>query len=216
VSRIKKAVELGYKVTITCCVHNRFVERDEDGNFLLDTMIRFAESLGIAQINFHDLFKVGVPMDTWTGNLNPSIEEWVSVFEEIRKDIDAGKYKISVRLPQCFIKKEEFERDPEYYGYCPVKLGERVMVHPNSIIRICSNLICSPFHIANYYDNKIVWDRTGTNEMLDHKLNECTPCTNRSKNKSYGDYVPLCFSFKPKQDEIICHENLNWESRRKD
>lgn len=217
VANIKEANRLGYKSTITCCVHNKLVQRTEDMNLQIDSMILFAQSLGVKIINFHDLFKVGVPMDTWTGDLNPSVEEWAIAFEEIRQNMNAGKYAISVRLPQCFVKRSEFERNPEYYGYCPVKLGERVMVHPNGQIRICSNLICSPFCIAKYYDNdviwEIVWERGYTNEMRDHDLGKYTPCTNRGK-VSYGEFVPLCFSFKPNQDEIVWKEKLQWDSRR--
>jgi len=214
VSNTKKAVELGYNADITCCLHKRLLRRDEDGNLLLDSMIRFAASLGVNRINFHDLFKAGVPMDTWTGELAPSVKEWVNTYKEIRRNIETGKYKIPVRVPMCFITREEFERNPEYYGYCPAKMGERVMVHPNGLIQICSNLICTPYGVARFYDNKIIWDRSTTNELRDHKLGIFTPCTNRSKSKSFGDFVPLCFSFKPNQDEIIW-KKLNWESRRK-
>lgn len=216
VGNIQTAGALGYKTTITCCVHNKLLHRAADTNLQIDSMISFAQSLGVSVINFHDLFKVGVPMDTWTGDLNPTVEDWVAAFDEIRANIDRGKYKVGVRLPQCFVKRAEFDRNPEYYGYCPVKLGERVMIHPNGQIRICSNLICSPFCIAKYYDNgtrEIVWERGDTNEMLDHDLGTNTPCTNRGK-ASYGEFVPLCFSFKPNQDEIVWRDKLQWDKRR--
>ena len=80
------------------------------GNLLIDSMIRFAESLGVAIINFHDLFKVGVPMDTWTGNFGTSINDWIFVYNEIHSSIISGKYNISVRLPLCFIMAP--------YSYC--------------------------------------------------------------------------------------------------
>lgn len=217
VNNMRMANSLGYKTTVTCCVHNKLLQRGDDTNLKIDSMISFAESLGVSIINFHDLFKVGVPMDTWTGDLNPSVEEWAAAFDEIRQNIEKGKYGIGVRLPQCFVKRTEFERNPEYYGYCPVKLGERVMIHPNGQIRICSNLICSPFCIAKYYDNdvvwEIVWERGYTNEMREHDLQKYTPCTNRGK-VSYGDFVPLCFSFKPNQDEIVWQDKLQWDRRR--
>jgi MoaA/NifB/PqqE/SkfB family radical SAM enzyme len=212
VSNIRKAVELGYKVSITCCIHRRLLQRNRNRELFLDLMIKFAESLGVEIINFHDLFKAGVPMDTWTGNFEPSIEEWLSVYKEIRKNIINGKYKIKIRLPLCFVTREEFEKNPEYYGYCPAKMGERVMVHPNGIIRICSNLICSPYGVARFYDRKIIWDESPTNELHDHNLTKFTPCTNRGK-KDFGKFVPLCFSFKPSQGEIVW-KRLNWESRK--
>src|SRR5207249_10958547 len=135
------------------------------------------ESNGVDIINFHDLFKVGVPMDTWTGDLAPTPKEWVEVYPEIKEKMDRGEYRIHVRLPQCFITKTEFAKNPNYYGYCPVKLGERVMVHPNGTIRICSNLICTAFGAAKWFDNKIWWERSNANEILDHDLIKMTPCT---------------------------------------
>jgi len=214
VGNIKKALALGYNVDLTCCIHRGLIQRDAQGNLFLDRMIQFAEDLGIHRINFHDLFKTGIPRDTWTGNLDISLEEWIHVWVEIQKNIEAGKYKIPVRIPQCFVSREEFKRNPEYYGYCPVKLGERVLVHPNGIIRICALMIGTPYGIARFYNRKIVWDESLTNETRDHKLDEYTPCTNQSKSKSFGDFVPLCVSFKPKQNEFIWQQKLEWERKR--
>jgi hypothetical protein len=97
------------------------------------------------------------------------------------------------------VTKSEFARTPEFYGYCPVKLGERVMVHPNGTIRICSNLICTGYGVARYHDGRIEWDNSSGNELAGHDLSRSTPCTNRSRHRKYGELVPLCFSFKPDQ-----------------
>jgi MoaA/NifB/PqqE/SkfB family radical SAM enzyme len=213
IEAIKLALNLGYKVTITCCVQKLFLDRDDHGRLRLGTMIQFAESLGVHQINFHDLFKVGIPMDTWTGNFAPKPQDWMPVYREITGMISSGKFGISVRLPQCFVTKAEFARNPEFYGYCPVKLGERVMVHPNGTIRICSNLICTGYGVARYGDGRIEWDHSAGNETAGHDLQRNTPCTNRSRHKKYGDLVPVCFSFKPGQDEHVWREKLDWDSR---
>jgi len=212
VKNVKEAIQRGFKTSITCCIHSKLLNTDKNGKLNLELMIEFAESLNVDLINFHDLFKCGVPMDTWTGNINPSVEKWIEVYSEISKNNQLKKYDVSIRLPRCFITLEEFKKNPDYYGYCPVKLGERVMIHPNGIIRICSNLICSPYHIAKYNEKRIIWNNTYSNETLDHELEIFTPCTNRSKNK-YNNYVPLCFSFKPNQDEFIW-KNLQWDKKR--
>lgn len=211
IKSIKEAIELGYKVTVTCCVHRLLLTRDSTNIYLIEKMIRFAEDLGIYQINFHDLFKAGVPMDTWTGNFAPTPEEWVAMYDEIYNKIQIRRFNIEVRLPQCFISKENFAKNPGYYGYCPVKLGERVMVHPNGIIRICSNLICTGFGTARYEGGEILWDNTHNNEISGHDLENNTPCTNRSRHRKYGNLVPLCFSFKPNQNEHIWRTKLNWD-----
>jgi MoaA/NifB/PqqE/SkfB family radical SAM enzyme len=213
VSNIKKALELGYNVDITCCIHKELLKRNKTGILLLDSMIHFAETLGVNRINFHDLFKTGIPRDTWTGNLVPPLEEWIEVYKEIQSNIERGKYKIPVRIPQCFVTREEFEENPEYYSYCPVKMGERALIHPNGIIRICSLMIGTPYGVARFYDNKIIWDESPTNELRDHNLNQDTSCTNQNKSKPFGKFVPLCVSFKPKQKEFIWTEKLDWESK---
>jgi hypothetical protein len=59
-----------------------------------------------------------------------------------------------------------------------------------------------------------VWDESPTNELGDHDMDATTPCTNQSKGKGFGGYVPLCFSFKPRQKELIWQEKLSWESKK--
>jgi hypothetical protein len=174
-------------------------------------MIRFAEVLGVHQINFHDLFKVGIPMDTWTGNFAPAPQDWVPLYQELSRKVKSGDFQIAVRLPQCFVTRSEFARNPDYYGYCPVKLGERVMVHPNGTIRICSNLICTAYGVATWSNGRIGWERSNANKMTGHEMDRQTPCTNRSRHKKYGDLVPLCFSFKPGQEEYVWRHRLHWD-----
>ena len=153
-------------------------------------------------------------MDTWTGDFAPSINEWVVMYEYLSNLISENKFGIDVRLPQCFVPKEVFSSNPEYYGYCPVKLGERVMVHPNGIIRVCSNLICTGFGSARYSDKKIQWENTHNNGLAAHEIDVDTPCTNRSRHRKYGNLVPLCFSFKPNQIEYIWKEKLSWDEKK--
>jgi hypothetical protein len=172
------------------------------------------ERLGVDTVNFHDLFKAGVPMDTWTGSFDTSVEEHIHMYSALRPQVESGVFAVKVRLPQCFVTGSEFQRNPEYYGYCPVKLGERVMIHSDGVIRICSNLICSSFGVGRFEEATIRWDRSSSNETKGHLLDEYTPCTNRGKNKRYGAYVPLCFSFKPNQDEFVWERRLHWDERR--
>lgn len=211
-NNIKTAVAYGYNVDITCCLHKKLLKRDENGTMLLDSLIQFAADLGVSRINFHDLFKTGVPRDTWTGNFDTSIEEWRNMLKEVNININQGKYQIPVRIPQCFVTRDEFSQNPEYFRYCSAKMGERVLVHPNGIIRICSLMIGTPYGVARYYDNKIEWDYSPTNELISHDLDKPTPCTNQSK-KNYGDFLPLCVSFKPSQDEFIW-KKIEWERKR--
>lgn len=213
VDTLQHANSLGVRTTITCCIHRRLMDRDDEGVYGVERVVRMGERLGVHTVNFHDLFKAGVPMDTWTGDFDCSPEEHVKMYAELRDKIEKGRFSVHVRLPQCFVSQEEFDRNPRYYGYCPVKMGERVMVHTDGVIRICSNLICSSFGTARFEDDRIVWNRSQSNELLHHDLNRATPCTNRSRNRSYRGLVPLCFSFKPNQEEHVW-QSLDWDERR--
>jgi len=213
IKNVKRAIELGYNVDVTTCVHPALIKRGSDGELGLDKMIKFIEHLGAKKINFHVLFKHGFPMDVWTEDTAIKYEEWVEIFKEINNNIEKGKYNIYVRNPQHFVTKGEFFKNPEYYGYCAAKLGERVLVHPDGMIRICSGLISSKYCVAKFYDKKIVWEEGLTNELLDHDLSAFTPCTNQSKGMKCGNFLPLCFSFKPKQEEIVWREAIKWENK---
>ncbi len=45
-------------------------------------------------------------------------------------------------------------------------------------------------------------------------MDENTPCATQFKRNQFGKYVPVCCSFKPKQQEKIWEE-LNWEQKTK-
>lgn len=131
VSSLKKAVALGYNPHVTCCIHRGNIGKDENGNYLIDSMIRFASSIGVKKINFHGIFKHGVARDDWIGETYVSPKEYADLFEAITRNVESGQYDISVRIPQeRLLAQEEFDENPDYFGYCPVKLGERVLVHP--------------------------------------------------------------------------------------
>lgn len=213
VKQVREARRRGLSTSLTCCIHRLLVKFDESGVTGVERVIRLAETLGVETVNFHDLFKAGVPMDTWTGNHDTSVEDHVAMYADVKAKVGRGDFTVKVRLPQCFVTRAEFESNPDYYGYCPVKLGERVMIHSDGVIRICSNLICTSFGSAVFTGSDIRWNDAQSNEMLGHDLTTMTPCTNRSKNKRYGDYVPVCFSFKPDQDEPSWN-SLEWDERK--
>ena len=214
VANIKKAKELGYNIDITSCISKEMIKRDENGNLYLDRMIKFAEELGIEKMNFHNLFKTEVPRDHFTGNIDITIDEWFDVKEEIERKVENDEYSIPVRIPSSFTTKERFLRNPEYYGFCVCKTRSSLLVHPNGILRVCPLLIGTAYGIARYYDDKIEWDNSPTNELRGIKFNENTPCATQFKHNKFGKYVPVCCSFKPKQEEKVWKE-LDWESKTK-
>lgn len=98
VSNIKRAVGLGYNTHITCCIHRGNVGKDENGNYLIDSIIKFASSIGVNKINFHGIFKHGVARDDWIGETYVSSEEYAELFEAITQKIKLGQYDIPGRI----------------------------------------------------------------------------------------------------------------------
>jgi MoaA/NifB/PqqE/SkfB family radical SAM enzyme len=210
IANIKLAKKIGYNVHITSCIYNELLKPEDNGDYKLERLIYLAEKLGVSVLNIHALIKDGTPIDTWSGDLYVTPSIWQAVYYTLQDNIRKGKYNIDLRVPQSFISKECFDKKPKYYGFCPAKLGERILVHPNGILRVCSGLLGTPYGVAYYNNKNIIWNDTKTNELIDHKIGEFTPCTNRSK-KTYGNLCPLCFSFKPNQKEYIWERKIEWE-----
>ncbi|MDD2392381.1 MAG: radical SAM protein, partial [Bacilli bacterium] len=212
VDNIRNAVRLKYKVQVTCCIHQDLVKKDR-GKLGILRMIDFIESLGVGQINFHDLLKVGVPRDVWTGKISPSYKDYVFAMKEV------GKYntkirKIKIRLPQRLIKASEFRKNINYYGYCSGKQKDRLLVFPDGTIRICSLLIGSPYHALTYDKKGIYLNDSPTNELIKYNT-ENSPCVMGKNKSNEKDLLLLCIAFKSKQDEPIWKERLMWEKRNK-
>lgn len=47
-------------------------------------------------------------------------------------------------------------------------------------------LVGTPYSVARFYEDKIVWDSSDTNELKGHCLNKKTPCTNQTKCNKFG------------------------------
>jgi MoaA/NifB/PqqE/SkfB family radical SAM enzyme len=210
---VRRAVACGYKVDVTCCVHRGFVTAACDPSALLDRFILLMQEVGVHRVNFHPVFKMGIPRDTWSGETNISPRLWVRLQSTLADSITGGKYRIPVRVPKRFVTRPEFQESPDYYGYCSAKLGERVLVHPDGTIRVCALLIGTALGIAKYDSERISWIDGPTNELRRQLLHDSTPCSNQCRGEN--GLLPLCISFKPKQDEFIWNEKLEWESRRK-
>lgn len=215
IENIKLSKSLNYNVHITSCIYEDLLKIDNNGDYKFERIIKLAEALGVSTLNLHILVKDGTPIDTWSGDLYVNPQKWREIYEKIRCNINQGKYDTDVRIPKLFIEKREFDSKPNYYGYCPVKLGERILVHPNGILRICSGLLGTPYGVATYDNYQIKWNSGKTNELSDHILEKYTPCTNRSK-KGFENLVPLCFSFKPEQKEYVWKNKLEWDFKGAD
>ena len=212
VANIRKAVASGYNVNVTCCVHRGFTTAGCAPSVLLDRFILLMESIGVQRVNFRPVFKMGIARDTWSGDTDISPDLWIQLQRILTGNIDRKRYAVPVRVPKRFATDPEFDENPDYYGYCSAKLGERVLVHPDGTIRICALHIGTSFGVAKYDTEKIVWNDESSNELRQLILNKSTPCSNQRCTET--GLVPLCISFKPNQDEFVWKEKLVWERRR--
>lgn len=200
-------------INITTCVAKENTGISGGIKDFINSMIAFATKLNIKQLNFHGVFKMGVPMDTWTENTHLDPVAWYNEIKGIVQNIENKIYPIDIRFPIHIIKKKEFDAHPKYYGYCPCKLGERALIHPDGIIRVCSSMLSTPYGVAHYNSDKIMWNEFN-NELMEHKMDENTPCTNQT-GLYLDDFCPVCFSLKPYQNEIVWKKS-NVESFRKE
>lgn len=206
VNSLKKAVNLGFNVQITTCVHCNNIGKDDKGNLLIDRAVHWAESLNVNTINFHPIFKQNIPRDSWRGDTEVSPQSWIKVYEKIHKNIESGKYSIDVRLPMQHVTKKEFQKNPKFYGYCPVKIAERIEVHSNGQIHSCALNNGTPISLAKFerVENSIKIKWSDINNELDvypFDLSKEHPCAVYKYNDK--SLVPLCISFKPNQNEFI-------------
>ncbi len=199
IASLKLAVRLGYYTSITTCVHPGNVDH-------LDSMIDLAVSLGVAELNFHPLFKMGIARDTFSGETDISPEQWVAAFSALRAGVDAGRYPIHVRAPQRFVATEQYLHDPERYEYCPTRMGERILVHPDGTLRICALCIGTPLKIATYDQERVQF--CGWQSEVSNERRQRRPCMGQVRD--FNGLTPLCISYKPFQNEYVwLHEKVD-------
>lgn len=95
-TRLRLAVRRGIRTSITCCIHDGLVRPGLDGTTGVEKVIAFAQAAGAEVINFHDLFKAGVPMDTWTGSFDTTVEDHLRMYDRVRRRIENHEFSIEV------------------------------------------------------------------------------------------------------------------------
>lgn len=202
INNLRYAVQSDRMVHITACVTKQNTTIAGGVENMLARTIKFAEREGAHTINFHGVFEMGTPMDAWTNESHLTPKEYYEGVKKIHERMSNNEFNINIRLPLHIVKREEFEANIDYFGsYCPSKLGERILIHPTGIIRICSSLLSSNLGVANFNDEKIVWNFFN-NELKKVDCTQKTPCSQQTAMYS-REFVPVCFSFKPHQEEVV-------------
>ena len=204
-ANLRLSIQKNIKAHITSCATKQNCKIAGGVKQYLLSMIKFAEKENVSTINFHGVFKLGTPMDAWTDDSHLETEEWYFAVKDIRELMFSNSFSISVRLPLHIVTKAEFDSNPTYYGYCPSKLGERILIHPSGLMQICSSLLSSCYGCSYFTNEKIIWNESATNELNELGMKSLTPCSHQ-KALYNGDYVPVCFSLKPYQKEIVWNQ----------
>ncbi|MFI3260178.1 MAG: radical SAM protein [bacterium] len=202
INNIKYAVELGYNVQITCCIHSYTCKDQISGLENIDSMIKFSELLKINTINFHPILKVGVDRDSWIDNTDINLDVWRDIYDVVIEKVLNNDYSVNVRLPMRGIEKDKVKLNKDKYFYCPVDMGERALIMPNNQIKVCAFTIGTDECVARFDSEKILWNINSNNETLKlGSLKEDELCYNQVIESK--KLIPLCMSYKPYQKEIV-------------
>jgi hypothetical protein len=173
---------------------------------ILSRAIKWAETMGVRSFNLHPLFRMGVARDSWTGETDIDPLLWPRLYHEIQSSIQRDEYNIPVRIPMRFVTTGDFRLQSRRYGYCSVKLADRLDVHPNGQMHICALHSGTPVSVAMFETKgeelRIKWTASG-NELFAYPFHDGE---NRGcpLMRGFPDKLqPLCISFKPGQDEFV-------------
>lgn len=195
VSAIRFAASRGYGVSVTACIHELNVAA-------IDEFVRFCAGLGVQEVNLHPLFLMGIERDHFTGQSHLSSSQWPVEYSRLISKRDAGEYPIHVRAPQRFVDSACYQDSPELFDYCPVRMAERILVHPDGTIRVCALTIGSRMRLAEYSRYGIaLLSRQDPMSEINQDRTRLHPCM--SQTRDFGNLTPLCISFKPGQSEYV-------------
>lgn len=201
INNLKVAVDLGYNVQITSCVHRHSCPNAETGLKNLKEMICFAQKLGVKSINFHPILKVGIARDNWIDSTDISVSDWKTIYNQMLAISPWDNDSIKVRIPMRFIDLETINQNKEKYHYCPLDMGERALIMPDGQIKVCAFTIGTQECVARYDVDSISYEKKENETSKIGMLARNQVCYNQVGD--YGDNVPLCMSYKPNQNEIV-------------
>ena len=207
IANLKTAVELGYNVQITSCVHKYSCPNAEIGLKNLKAMISFAQKLGVKSINFHPILKVGIARDNWIDSTDISVSDWKTIYNQMLSILPWDNDSIKVRIPMRFADCSLVAQNKEKYHYCPVDMGERALIMPDGQIKVCAFTIGTQECVARYDMNGIFFEEKENETRKIGTLEGNQVCYNQIGN--YENNVPLCMSYKPYQTEMVWKEIRN-------
>lgn len=207
VDNIKYAVSKGYRVQITSCVHKYSCDDEYTGIDNLKKLIRFAERLGVYSINFHPILKAGIVRDKWIDDTDIMPDTWKVIYEELMRLVLKDEFKIKIRIPMSFCKKEDAALYREKYFYCPLEMGERALIMPDGQIKVCAFSIGDDICIARFNSKSVHFEEKNNETAKIGTLNKGLLCYKQKINSEF--LIPLCMAFKPYQSELVWEDIKN-------
>lgn len=201
VDNIKYAVEKGYKVQITSCVHKYSCPDKYKGIENLKKMILFAERLGVYSINFHPILKVGIARDRWIDNTDIMPDTWKNIYDELISLVLRNEFNIKVRIPMRYCQKETALLSRDKYFYCPLEMGERALIMPDGQIKVCAFTIGTDECVARFDSETVHFEEKNNETTQIGILDKGALCYNQKANSE--SLIPLCMSYKPYQSELV-------------
>ena len=211
VKNIKRAVEMGYSVQITSCVHKYCCPDVKTGLTNLKSMIHFAQSLGVKSINFHPILKAGIARDNWIDSTNIAVSDWKSIYDQMLAILPWDNDSISVRLPMRFAEYSSVVENRDRFYYCPVDMGERALIMPDGQIKVCAFTIGTQECVARYNADEITFEKDRNEARKIGTLAGNQVCYNQTGVDA--ESIPLCMSYKPYQNELVWKEMKDAEYR---
>ena len=207
IANLKKAVQIGYNVQITSCIHKYSCPNAETGLRNLKSMICFAQELGVKSINFHPILKVGIARDNWIDSTDISVSDWKNIYNQMLTILPWDNDSIKVRIPMRFVDRNLIAQNKDKYHYCPVDMGERALIMPDGQVKVCAFTIGTQECVARYDMNGIFFEQDENETRKIGTLNGNKVCYNQMSD--YGNDVALCMSYKPYQTEMVWKEIRN-------
>ncbi len=212
VGNIKEAVELGYNVQITSCVHNHSCPNAKLGLMNLKSMIEFAQNLGVKSINFHPILKVGAARDNWIDSTDIEVSDWNEIYNKMLEVLPWDNDSIKVRIPMRFVNRNLIMENKDKYYYCPLDMAERALIMPDGQIKVCAFTIGTNECVARYNTEDIYLEKHCNEMNKIDTLEDNRVCYNQVIEN--GDNIPLCMSYKPYQNEMVW-EDINKQKKLK-
>jgi len=186
IKNIKKAVALKYKVRVTMTANSYNFRQIEKVAAKLDKM-------GVSSLNVHLISANGRAKDN--GILLVREEDWMDYYNNVLPRL--RKYKIKVKIPKRFIKKDESQ---DYGITCESAKASRLLMTADFKIFACPLLLDTGKNFAFFENGKFHYIKDYKKHSFEYSDMQGPACPILMKDNfikfTNKDIIPLCVSCK--------------------